>query len=87
MTPTLEVPIEGGNQMPTDLSADVSNHLMTARMASNQQVTQEMASGSLFVMEQSRLGYLDRQREVGVLEGRAASGVLATPIASPTTQG
>ena len=87
MNPTLEIPIPGDEKMPTDLSADVSNHLMTARMASNQQVTQAMTEGSLFVMEQSRLGYLDRQREVGLLEGRTASGVLATPIASPTTQG
>ncbi len=87
MTPVLRVPIEGDEKMPTDLSADVSNHLMTARIASNQQVTQSMADGANFVMEQSRLGYLDRQREVGLLEGRTASGVLATPIASPTAQG
>lgn len=72
--------------MASDISENVSNHLMTQRVATNQEVSASMAQGHAFVMEQGRLHHLKRQDEVGAIEGRAVSGVLATPIASPTTQ-
>ena len=83
---TINGPPENCSMPATDLSPDVSNHLLTARLGSNQEVTQSMSQGHAFIMEQARMSFMDRQREVGAIEGRATSGVLATPIASPTTQ-
>lgn len=70
----------------TDLSENVSNHLLTQRLATNQEVSASMSQGHAFVMEQGRLAHLKDSDEVGVIEGRSVSGVLATPVASPATQ-
>lgn len=72
--------------MATDLSPDVSNHLMTSQIAGHNRIIQGMGEGHAFVLEQARISFMDRQRELSATESRATSGVLATPIASPTTQ-
>lgn len=95
MTPTLEVPIDGGNQMPdTQLMSDVNSQLMSQLMISNQhsavamqQVTTSMAEGHAMMMESMRQQYQIKVNEVGLVEGKTAAGVLATDVGGPTNAG
>ena len=72
--------------MAADISPDVSNHIMAQRVMRGEEISTTQGQGLAFVMEMSRQAFLNERREVGVVEGRAVSGVLATPIASPATQ-
>ncbi len=72
--------------MATDLSPGISEHIMTQRLLRGEEISTSMGEGHAFVMEMGRQGFLTSRREVGILEGRAAAGVNATPLATPTTQ-
>lgn len=89
MTPTLIIPIEGEPTMPgtiTDLSPNVSNQLLTQMLARNQEISAMAAQGVAFGVEALRLNFQTRINEVGTLEGRAVSGVNASPLGSPSPQ-
>lgn len=69
-----------------DLPETVAQHLMTETVGNIQANNRQgrdmftMANGSM------QAGVATRTNEVGPIESRAVSGVMATPIASPATQ-
>lgn len=88
MNPTLDIPLEGETIMAgaiTDLSPNVSNQLLTQMLARNQEISAQAAQGVAFGVEALRLNFQTRINEVGTLEGRAVSGVNATPLGPPST--
>lgn len=70
-----------------DLSPTVANVLLTESVGNiqasnrNSRTVGDAVMGAIAATVQTNLA------EVGVIEGRAVSGVMATPIAAPTTDG
>ena len=88
MNPTLEIPIEGGMTMSTtDLPPGVANHLMTRLISRSDEISTMQAHGVAFGVEALRLNFQTRINEVGVLEGRAVSGVNASNLGGPANSG
>jgi len=72
--------------MPADLPEAVANQLMTETVGNIQSAnasSRNVATLANGVLQAAMARNFD---ELGVIESRATSGVMATPIASPTTQ-
>lgn len=72
--------------MPLDLSQSIGEHIIATGAQAFQTQMTNLAAGSAFVTELARLQAQQRFGELDIVESRAASGLIATPIASPTTQ-
>lgn len=78
---------ENETMTQVDLSPNVANTLLTESMgniqSSNQRSrdTADLATGSL------QAGIAKTHNELGPVESRAVSGVIATPVAAPSTGG
>ena len=82
---TIEIPIEG-NTMPTELPNTVAENLM-AGLVGSLNLSGELSRNSTQEVN-SILSRVSARKfdELGPVESRSVSGVVATPIASPTTQ-
>lgn len=99
VVPTLSTPVPGdgvvtivlpgeGNTMadPVDLSPNVANALLNetiGNIQANNRDGRNVATMAMGVLQMAAARNFD---ELGAVESRATSGVMATPIASPTTQ-
>ncbi len=79
--------IEGENSMPAaDLPEAVAGHLITesvGNIQANNRDGRNIGTTAMGVLQGAMARNFD---ELGTVEGRANSGVNATPIASPATQ-
>jgi hypothetical protein len=80
----LTIPFDGDNEMATDLPDNLAQSML-ADTAGNIQASNRNSRG-VFDAVMGSIGATIQTNlaEVGVLEGRAVSGVNATPIAGPT---
>ena len=85
----ITIPIEGHEEMatPIELGSTISELLLSESAANFQQSNRNTRGGFDAVMVALAASVGQNFNELGTLEGRSNSGVLATPIASPTTQG
>ncbi len=80
------ITLPGGDTMATDVPENVAQQMMVESSGNiqasnrNSRGVFDAVMGAIGATVQTNLA------EVGVLEGRAVSGVHATPIAGPTTQ-
>ncbi len=72
--------------MAVDLPEAVASHLMTETVGNIQQSNRNARGVFDAAMGSLAAGVAERHNKVGLIEGRTASGVLATPIAPPTSQ-
>ena len=71
---------------PIDLAPNVAGALMTetvGNIQANNRDGRNISTTALGVLQSAAARNFD---ELGISESRAASGVIATPVASPTTQ-
>lgn len=71
---------------PVDISPNVANMMLTesaTNMQANNRDGRNLGTIAMGVLQAAAARNFD---ELGVVEGRSSSGVLATPIASPATQ-
>lgn len=85
---TIPIPFEEREEMPDpiDLAPNVAAQLQTETVGNIQQnnaLNRNVAGVAMGVLQSAAARNFD---ELGTLESRANSGVLATPIAGPTTQ-
>lgn len=72
--------------MPADLPENIANQLMTESAGNIQQTNatgRQVHGVAMGVLQAAAARNFD---ELGVTESRATSGVIATPVAGPTTQ-
>lgn len=72
---------------PIDLSPNVANMIMTETAGNLQANNREGRDSASAAQAQLRFTAVQNFGELGAIESRANSGILATPIATPTTQG
>jgi len=80
----LTIPFDGDEEMATDLPENVAQQMMVLSAGQISQGTGRMNGVFDAVMGAIAGTVQSNYSEVGVLEGRAVSGVNATPIAGPT---
>ena len=85
---TLEIPINPSEDctMATDLPPAVAQQMMTesvGNISSNNRDGRNVATLAVGVLQAAMSRNFD---EIGTIETRANSGVIATPVASPSTQ-
>lgn len=78
--------VSGEKKMAIDLTENVTGLLLKHGSEFHQSHMAEVTTNAGTVHNLARLIATRNFDEVGVLEGRAVSGVMATPIASPTTK-
>lgn len=76
----------GEEEMTTDLPDGVLTTLLKTGSEAYQRTMADQNDNGATAHNLARLGAIERFNELGTVEGRANSGVMATPIASPTTQ-
>jgi len=81
---TIPVPIDEEDNMAIVLGDTISELLLTETAANLQQSNRNVRGGLDTVMVALTASVGQNFNELGTLEGRANSGVIATPIASPT---
>jgi len=80
---TIMIPDEGKQKMPMDLPDGVGQLMMT-ESAGNIQASNRNTRGVFDAVMGALAGTVQSNfKDIGVLEGRSASGVFATPIAGP----
>ncbi len=80
---TIVIPNEGKKIMPMDLPDGVGQLMMT-ESAGNIQASNRNTRGVFDAVMGALAGTVQSNfKDIGVLEGRSASGVFATPIAGP----
>jgi hypothetical protein len=80
---TIVIPDEGKRTMPMDLPDGVGQLMMT-ESAGNIQASNRNTRGVFDAVMGALAGTVQSNfKDIGVLEGRSASGVFATPIAGP----
>ena len=85
----ITIPVQEDEQTmaePIDLPSNVASAMMTETAGNIQASNRNSRFANDAVMAAISGTVQTNFAEVGVLESRAASGVIATPIASPTTQ-
>jgi hypothetical protein len=84
----VQVPISNPEviTIPADLPPGVANQLMTESVGNIMADNRRGRDGATITANTLNGMIVREYGEVGVLEGRAVSGVNATPIASPATQ-
>lgn len=87
-TTELPITVEEGSEMtnPIDLPPNVASHIAKTGSESYQALMTDIQHNGANVHNLARLEGVRQARELDTLESRANSGVMATPIASPTTQ-
>ena len=79
-------PVESPMSNPADISPNVAN-LLIAESAGSLQASNRNSRGVFDAVMGALAGTVQTNfAEVGVLEGRSVSGVLGTPLASPTVK-
>lgn len=79
-------PPETSGETKMDLPENVQSLLLKSGSENFLSAQQESQTNASNVHNLARLSAVRRFSELGPIESRAVSGVLATPIASPTTQ-
>lgn len=83
---TIVLPGDEDRKMPMDLPDGVGQLMMT-ESAGNIQASNRNTRGVFDAVMGALAGTVQTNfKDIGVLEGRSASGVLATPIAGPTSK-
>lgn len=77
---------EQETEMPADLSPSVAAHLLTETIGNIQANNRDGRNAGTVAINVLTGAMARRFDELGVLHSRAVSGVLQTPIASPTKQ-
>ena len=77
---------KGSETMPADLPEAVANQLITESVGNIQANNRQGRDTFTVVSGSQQAGVAKTLNELGPVESRAVSGVLATPVASPTTQ-
>jgi len=73
--------------MAIDLTDNVSGALLKQGSEAHQQVMTDIGQNGAAIHSIIRASVVTKFNEIGTLEGRANSGVNATPIAGPATAG
>jgi len=76
----------GATKMPIDLTENVTGMLLKEGSETHQALMADIRGNVSTAHNLARLGAVRAHNELDTLESRAHSGVMATPIASPTTQ-
>ncbi len=77
---TIQIPEKGGTKMDPDMFK-----LMLAESAGNVQASNRNSRNMFDIASGAMQGTMVQNfKDVGVVEGRSVSGILATPLASPT---
>jgi hypothetical protein len=83
----LELPIESGEtEMAIDLPENVAGALLKEGSESHQALMVDVRGNVATANNLARLGATRQFNELDTIESRAHSGIMATPVASPTTQ-
>lgn len=69
-----------------DLPANIGSHILKTGSEAYQGMMTDIGHNGAVAHNLARLGATRQFNELDTLESRAHSGVMATPIASPTTQ-
>lgn len=77
----------GGEEMAADLSDGVLQHLMKTGSEAYQQTMSRGMEASQLANGILQAGAARRHNELDIGESRAQSGLIGTPVATPTTQG
>lgn len=84
---TISVPVkESKCKMPLDLPEGVGQLMMTESAGNIQASNRNSRNASDVVMGALQGTVVQNFKDVGVVEGRSVSGILATPIAGPATK-
>lgn len=84
---TISVPVEESKcKMPLDLPEGVGQLMMTESAGNIQASNRNSRNASDVVMGALQGTVVQNFKDVGVVEGRSVSGILATPIAGPATK-
>lgn len=87
MSDPAEVTINLGDEnMAESNDVDYMSHIKKTGSEAFQAIMTEIGSNAAVAHNLARLGTTVKFNELGTLESRANSGVMATPIASPTTK-
>ena len=84
---TLDVPTEEKKKMAMDLPDATGQLLLTETVGNIQNTNLNGRNIANIAMGSLQAGVARTHNELGVEESRAISGVMATPIASPATDG
>jgi hypothetical protein len=84
MTENNEILVRG-NEM-VDLSDNVAQHMLTNAMNRHERQMEETLGNINHVNNLARLAGFEKFNELSTVESRSNSGLMATPIAGPTTQ-
>lgn len=71
---------------PVDLPPNVASEMLRLGMAQHQQGMGDISINAAHIHNITRGSIVRKFDEVSTMESRANSGIMATPIASPTTQ-
>lgn len=71
---------------PVDLPPNVASEILRLGMASHQQGMADISTNASHIHNITRGSIVRKFDEIGIGESRAQSGLIATPIAGPTTQ-
>jgi len=71
--------------MAIDLPENVASELLRNGMAAHQQAMTDISTNASHIHNITRGSIVRKFDEIGIQESRSASGVLATPVAGPTT--
>jgi len=82
----IEIPISEDTEMSVDLPANVAAQLQMESIGNIQQTNAGSRDSSQVANGLLRFAAVRNFDELGPVEGRSVSGVLGTPIASPTNQ-
>ena len=83
---TISVPVEESKcKMPIELGQTASELLMAESIGNIQASNRNSRNASDVVMGALQGTVVQNFKDVGVVEGRSVSGILATPIAGPAT--
>lgn len=82
-----DVPIPGDDEMATDLPPTVATQLMTETIGNIQRTNAGGRDTASIVTGALQAGIAKTLNELGPVESRAVSGVMATPVAAPSTGG
>jgi hypothetical protein len=81
--PTVTIQITGAKKMPVELGTTISEMLLTETAGNIQGSNSNVRNTSNVVMGALQGTIVQNFKDVGVVEGRSVSGILATPIAGP----
>lgn len=83
----ITIPIEKGtHDMPVELGTTISELLLTESAGNIQANNRDGRNVGTMALGTLQAGMSKQFNELGPVESRSVSGVMATPIASPTTQ-